>query len=67
MVIKVRYSSVDGCKRNATFGTLARAQAWAQEWIGKGNVGTNYAVSNDGIGKIECEGCRIEELFPDGC
>lgn len=64
--IKVTYSSIDGVYKTARFKTLAGAQAFAQKWLGKTpEIGGWYAVSGDGMGKIEAQGATLQELFPD--
>jgi hypothetical protein len=66
-VIKVKYSSVDsrGGKWRS-FKTLQRARVFAQHWIGKyPEIGSTYAVSGDGIGKIEVKGAKLADLFGD--
>ena len=51
--IVVTYSSVDRCRKRSKFKTLRGAQAFAQNWIGSHpEIGSRYAVSGDGIGKI---------------
>ena len=63
----VMYSSIDRCHKRRTFTTLAEAQEYAQEWIGRWpsiSRTFGYAVSDDGIGKITVSGCDIHELFP---
>lgn len=56
-MIKVRYSSVDGYRVSRSFKTLKGARAFAQKWVGKNpEIGSSYAVSGDGIGKIEAYG-----------
>ena len=72
--VKVNYRSVDGHSKSATFKTLSGAQKFAQGWIGKtptmgrgrfrGEV-EDYAVSDDGIGKITVTGADLWELFPE--
>jgi hypothetical protein len=64
-VIKVKYSSVDNRKsKSRSFKTLKGARKFAQHWIGKHpEMGSTYAVSGDGIGKIEVEGAKLAELF----
>ena len=66
-MIKLKYSSVDsrGGKWRS-FKTLPRARAFAQHWVGKyPEIGANYAVSGDGIGKIEAKGIALKDLFGD--
>ena len=64
-MIKVKYSSVDS--RNGkwrSFKTLSRARKFAQHWIGKTpEIGATYAVSGDGICKIEVKGAKLPDLF----
>lgn len=64
-MIVVIYRSVDGVHRVKRFGTLPAAQAFAWHCVGKHpDIGSTYAVSFDGIGTIMCEGCTLEDLFP---
>ena len=66
-VIKVKYSGVDGRGGKwRSFKTLGRAWVFAQYWVGKNpEIGSTYAVSNDGIGKIEVMGATLADLFGD--
>ena len=66
-VIKVKYSSVDGRGGKwRSFKTLGRARVFAQYWVGKNpEIGSTYAVSGDGIGKIEVMGATLADLFGD--
>jgi hypothetical protein len=65
-VIKVKYSSVDGGRSSRPFKSLKGARKFAQRMIGKNpEMGSTYAVSGDGIGKIQVEGCALAELFGD--
>lgn len=58
-------SSVDAQEpRRRTYKTLQGAQAFAYQYVGTPTLGSTYAISDDGVGKIECEGCTLEELFP---
>jgi len=66
-MITIYYESIDRCHKRKTFNNLAEAQEYAQEWVGKHPTISStfgYAVSDDGIGKITCNGCGIFELFP---
>ena len=71
MEIKVKYSSIDGYRKYATFKTLKGAQKFAHKWVGEHpdigmGFGKGYAVSYDGIGKIEVSGdATLKDLFPD--
>lgn len=66
-MIKVRYSSFDSRRGKwRSFKTLRGARKYAQHWIGKHpEMGSTYAVSGDGIGKIEVEGVELRKLFGD--
>lgn len=66
-MIKVKYSSVDGYRKVKSFKTLKGARKYAQFMIGKNpDMGSSYAVSNDGIGKIEIgAGAALADLFGD--
>ncbi len=63
--IRLRYSSVDGHAEEKTFSSVADAQRFAHHWIGPHpEIGRGYAVSGDGIGKIEARGISLAALFP---
>jgi hypothetical protein len=65
MEITVYYSAVDGFKKTRKFKTIKGAQKFAQGYIGEHpDMGRTYAVSFDGVGKIEVEGTTLESLFP---
>jgi hypothetical protein len=65
MLIKVRYSSIDGCGTTRTFKSLEGATNYAQKWVGKHpEIGSSYAVSGDGVGKVQVQGCSLTDLFP---
>ena len=65
-MIKIRYSSVDGFREKRSFKTLVAARAYAQKWVGiHPEIGSQYAVSDDGIGKIEVHGAALADLFGD--
>ena len=61
----VHYASVDGVRITKRATKLSVAQRFAQSWIGRHpDIGSSYAVSFDGIGKVTVEGCSLEDLFP---
>jgi len=63
--IRLRYSSVDGHAEERAFSSVAEAQRFAHRWIGPHpEIGRGYAVSGDGIGKIEARGITLAALFP---
>ena len=64
-MILVYYSSIDHYRKTRKFKTLAGAQRFAQKMIGRTpEMGSFYAVSGDGVGKIEAVGVSLRELFP---
>lgn len=64
-MIKVRYETIDRFSKTRRFKTLAGAQKFAQHWVGETpELGSFYAVSGDGVGKITCDGCLVRDLFP---
>jgi len=65
MEIVVTYISVDRVTKRRKFKTLAGAQAFAQRWVGETpELGSNYAVSFDGVGTIYVYGATLADLFP---
>jgi hypothetical protein len=64
MEIKVKYSSIDGVRTVRTFSTLQAARQFAHHCVGAHpEMGSTYAVSGDGIGKIEASGVPLADLF----
>jgi hypothetical protein len=65
MNIIVRYQACDGFRETRTFKTLAGARRYAHDSVGPHpELGSGYAVSDDGIGVIQVEGARLADLFP---
>jgi hypothetical protein len=63
-MITVVYSSIDRVRKSRSFKTLAGASKFAVSMLGQHpEFGTGYAVSDDGVGKIEVRGCSLAELF----
>jgi hypothetical protein len=64
-MIKLRYSAVDGVNRLKSFRSLAGARNYAISMLGKyPSFGSYYAVSDDGVGKIEViSGVKLRDLF----
>jgi len=63
--IRIVYSSVDGARITKQFKTVAGAKAFASKMIGNHpDVGSGYAISDDGVGKIVVTGITLAELFP---
>ena len=64
-MFKIRYSSIDRFSQSRSFKTLAGAQKFAQRWVGPHpELGGYYAISDDGVGKVTCSGCKLTDLFP---
>lgn len=64
-MIYICYSSVDGYVEERKYKSLGAAQQFAQKWVGETpELGTYYAISGDGIGKITVEGIELKHLFP---
>lgn len=62
--ITVRYWSRDGYRQTRRFKTLAGASRYARTWVGdNAEIGPDYAISWDGIGRVSVTGCPIEALF----
>lgn len=69
--IKMIYSSIDGCYKTARYKTAAGARKFAQKWLGDGNGGWmaeiggagTYAISWDGVGKVEAIGINLNEIW----
>jgi len=63
--IIVTYSSIDRCRVTRRYRTLDGARAFAQEYVGRSpSIGSSYAVSDDGVGKITVRGADLADLFP---
>jgi hypothetical protein len=63
-MIIVTYDSCDGCRIRRTYETLAGARKFAINWVGEHpDIGSSYAISSDGIGKVTVEGVSLTELF----
>lgn len=62
--VTVTYTSIDGCRTRRTFKTLTNARSFAHKRVGRQpEIGSTYAVSGDGIGKITVEGATLDQLF----
>lgn len=67
MEISVSYASVDGYRTARRFKTIGGARRFAHEFVGEHpEMGSFYAVSGDGVGKVTVQGCTIADLFPMG-
>jgi hypothetical protein len=64
--IKIRYSTVDRHSETREFDAIEPAREFAQFWLGRHpEMGRGYAISDDGIGKIEVIGVSLATLFPE--
>lgn len=62
--IKVRYSAIDGFRKARSFETVEGARRFAVERVGEHpEIGSSYAISGDGIGKITVQGISLAALF----
>ena len=63
--MKITYTSIDGVRKTRSFKSLKGARKFARTMVGPQHAeGGHYAVSNDGVGKIEWAGVSRSELFP---
>jgi len=63
--IKVHYTASDGYRETKSFRSIVGASRYSRKTIGDfPEMGSYYAVSGDGVGKITCEGCKLSDLFP---
>lgn len=64
--ISVTYSTVDHYHERRQYTTLAAARRFAQKWLGHHpEIGSSYAISDDGVGKITVIGSGLADLFPE--
>lgn len=64
MQIRVCYQSIDGARKVRKYKSLQGARKFAAYWVGENpDLGSNYAISGDGVGKIMVEGCSLRVLF----
>ena len=63
--IVVRYRTIERDEERHCFTTLDAARQYAWRMIGRYPEMTgNYAISDDGAGKITVSGCALADLFP---
>ena len=63
-LIKLVYRAIDGAVKKQTFTDIEKVRVWARHWVGEHpEIGSDYAVSSDGIATIRAYGISIEELF----
>jgi hypothetical protein len=64
MGITVYYTACDGSRITRSYKTIEGARKFAKEYVGASpEIGGLYAVSGDGVGRVEVEGCTLWELF----
>lgn len=65
-MITIKYVAIDGTRMTRQFKTLKAAQRFAQKYVGEyPELGGNYAVSRDGVGKVIVLGdASILDIFP---
>lgn len=64
-IITVTYSSIDGCRETRRYKRIKSARAYAHQMVGAHpEIGSWYAVSGDGIGKVTVSGATLADLFP---
>lgn len=64
-LIVVTYTSIDRCRETRRYRTIDGARRFAQEYVGRfPSLGSSYAVSDDGVGKVTVRGAAIADLFP---
>lgn len=65
-MIEIDYQTIDSYHINRKYKSMKSARRFAQEVMGVNpDMGRGYAVSNDGVGVLRCQGCKISELFGD--
>lgn len=67
MYIKLKYEAIDGFKKSLVYTSLTGARKGAADRVGRyPELGSDYAISGDGVGKIRViEGCKLRDLFPE--
>lgn len=66
MKIRLYFSTIDNCRSTRLFKSLKGAQKAAWDRVGRHpEIGSNYAVSGDGIAKVVVSGdATLAQLFP---
>jgi hypothetical protein len=60
------YSSVDGVRKTHHFASLDNLRRKARYYVGDHpDLGSNYAVSFDGVGKVVVRGASLQHVFPE--
>jgi hypothetical protein len=62
--IVVRYRAIDNFTKRGEFRSIAGARRFAKKYLGdEFEIGTGYAVTYDGIGRITVEGTDLYTLL----
>lgn len=63
--ITIYYEAIDSDKvKERTYKTLKGASSYARKMVGDSPaIAAGLAVSNDGVGTVTCDGCKLEDLF----
>lgn len=65
MEIHLSYRAIDGYKLEESFSSIVDARKFAYKWVGESpELGSYYAVSSDGVGRLMWDGIEAKELFP---
>lgn len=64
-MIKLYFSTVEGSRWVKQYKTLAGARKAALKQLGPPEIGSTYAISGDGVCKVQVAGATLKELFPD--
>jgi hypothetical protein len=63
--ITVLHTSIDGARQRRSFTSIEKARKFAHDWVGPHpEIGRTYAISGDGVGRIEVTGASLGDLFP---
>ncbi len=64
--ITVYYRAIDGYTETGLFTNLEDATVYAHNKVGvKADLGFNYAVSFDGVGKVTVVGCALTDIWKE--
>lgn len=64
-MITVIYTAVDRVRIRRNYKTLDGARKFAAYYVGEHpEIGSNYAMAGDGIGKVRVMGATLSDLFP---
>jgi hypothetical protein len=61
-MITLRFSTIDGCRSTKRYKTIEGARKAVAYRLGSFELGGTYAISGDGIVKVEADGCKLSDL-----